>query len=127
MNNIIKISFFLVFLSVNTQIQIFGCEADGTADLMLNNDTTDIFINGWEYKIVSASDGHPFAFSKIWNFDTIFSSLGIRTNYLMNYDIYQDALVIQSFINNQPYQITLNSGYIKSFLLEGINKKMTVN
>jgi hypothetical protein len=85
------------------------------------SDSTDIFINGWEYRLVPARNSHPFVFSKVWNFDEINSELGTRKDFLMNYDIYQDVLVIQTFINGSPAQIVLNPANIISFSIEGRN------
>lgn len=81
-------------------------------------DTSDIFINGWGYSIEQAANGHPYVFSKIWQYGSIESELGTRSNYLMNYDAYQDKLIIQTFRNNYPVQIVLNPRYIKSFVID---------
>lgn len=82
------------------------------------NDSLEIFINGWEYSFQQVSNGHPFVFSKIWKYGIINSDLGIRKNFLMNYDIYQDVLLIQIFRNNKPHHIVLNPEYINSFQID---------
>ncbi|MGC9344615.1 MAG: hypothetical protein ACP5E3_18055 [Bacteroidales bacterium] len=81
-------------------------------------DSSDIFINGWEYRMVPARSGHPFVFSKVWQFEEINSDLGVRNDYLMNYDVYQDELVIQTFFQGSPAQIVLNPANIRSFKIE---------
>ena len=82
-------------------------------------DSSKRFINGWEYQLVQANNGHPFVFSKIWQYGRINSDLGKRDDLLMNYDIFQDVLVIQVFRDDKPRHIVLNPCYIKSFEIEG--------
>mgnify|MGYP006286257913 FL=1 len=118
--NIILTAGFLLLVSV------FSYGSDGQCPALKTRvaDSSEIFINGWEYNLQQAANGHPFVFSKIWQYGKINSDLGIRKDLLMNYDIYQDVLLIQIFRNNQPYQIVLNPEYINSF---EIDKHLFIN
>ncbi len=112
--NIILTTGFLLLVSVFSYGSNGYCSALNTQVA----DSSEIFINGWEYNLQQSANGHPFVFSKIWQYGKINSELGTRNDLLMNYDIYQDVLLVQIFRDNQPYQIILNPEYINSFEID---------
>ncbi len=84
-------------------------------------DSSMFYINGWEYQSVPAGEGHPFLIEKAWREGVVYSKLNPRVESFLNYDIYRDELVIQTFIDKKMYQIALNPLYINKFQLDDRN------
>ncbi len=87
---------------------------------ILPEDTSLIHINGWQYHLTPANQGHPFLNDKTWKYGSLNSELGKLEEVLMNYDTYKDELVVQQIIQGKPELIVLNPLYIRSFQLDGM-------
>jgi hypothetical protein len=72
-------------------------------------------INGWEYQAKMTNLGNPFLISNKWMNGSITSELGVFKNCLFNYDIYQDALVIQRNTDGKIISFVLNPILVKEF------------
>ncbi|MFN8207693.1 MAG: hypothetical protein U0T82_09870 [Bacteroidales bacterium] len=77
------------------------------------------FVNGWEYRIKTATSGTPFLQSNEWKTGKLFCDAGTFGNLMMNYDIFQDVLVIQQNIDGKPCIVALNPLFIHDFWLSG--------
>lgn len=101
---------------------VLTCKAEaGNLNVLSPPDSSFIFINGWQYHLTPANQGHPFLNEKSWKFGSLDSELGEIEEVLMNYDTYRDELVVQQIIRGEPGLIVLNPLYINSFQLDGMS------
>lgn len=75
-------------------------------------------VNGREYFMKTTASDHPFLQSKIWDFGTVVTT-DAEYRALINYDISQDALVMNFTRNGSPVMIVLNPEPVRHFILNG--------
>jgi hypothetical protein len=88
-----------------------------------NSDSTQdySFINGWEYRVKIAASGTPFLKSNEWIPGRLKCEAGTFERLLMNYDLFQEVLVIQQNIEGRPIVVAMNPHFVYDFWLSGFH------
>jgi len=79
------------------------------------------FVNGWEYRVKMAASGTPFLKSNEWITGRLKCDAGTFDRLQMNYDLFQEVLVIQQTIDGRPSVIAMNPLFVHDFWLSGFH------
>jgi hypothetical protein len=103
-------------------VLLYGQGLKATGDSMSISPREDFsFVNGWEYRVKIAASGTPFLKSNEWITGRLKCDAGTFDRLLMNYDLYQEVLVIQQNIEGKPCVFAMNPIFVQDFWLSGFH------